>query len=500
MRPLPHALALSFLLLAAEPGEEELKRAKELLAHNNEKECTDGANLCVSENSVGAVELLLDVLRQEADRNLPVAHYRDVAWEALRRISAADARARVSLELEKNKKEPFVRQWCAETLGEYGGAEFVPVLTKALGDRELGVRRAAARALARVKVEDGAGLAETHAALAKLVRDKDSTLRANALEALARLDAPGGREGVIAGLKDADAGVRCGLLSVVGELWPAEAETHAHAALKDPDWRPRLEAVDILGETRTAGALRALIDALADERPVVNARAVKHLQERTGRRDTKREAWETWWDAEGAGFDPARRVGAPKREGDQTAAGATSFNGIVFDSDHTAFLIDVSEDMKDVLEARGIPKIDAAVAELGDTLTRLQGEMSFSLFAYANDVVPFSKSGPVELSAKTREKALDFVRAQPVRGRKDIWEVLQRALEDTDIDTVFLLSCGEPDVGLYVHWNRVTWHLADANRFRNVVVHAVAYSDKQWYRDQLQKIAESTGGEFKYFE
>jgi hypothetical protein len=33
-----------------------------------------------------------------------------------------------------------------------------------------------------------------------------------------------------------------------------------------------------------------------------------------------------------------------------------------------------------------------------------------------------------------------------------------------------------------------------------VVVHAVAYSDSQWYREQLQKIAEATGGEFAWFE
>jgi hypothetical protein len=51
-----------------------------------------------------------------------------------------------------------------------------------------------------------------------------------------------------------------------------------------------------------------------------------------------------------------------------------------------------------------------------------------------------------------------------------------------------------------VHWNRVTWHLADLNRFHKVVVHTIAYSDNQWFRDQLEKIAEVTGGEFRWFE
>ncbi|MBX3462344.1 MAG: hypothetical protein KF830_04180 [Planctomycetes bacterium] len=45
-----------------------------------------------------------------------------------------------------------------------------------------------------------------------------------------------------------------------------------------------------------------------------------------------------------------------------------------------------------------------------------------------------------------------------------------------------------------MHWNRVTRHLADLNRFHKVTVHTIAYTDNQWYRDQLQRIADVTGG------
>ena len=71
---------------------------------------------------------------------------------------------------------------------------------------------------------------------------------------------------------------------------------------------------------------------------------------------------------------------------------------------------------------------------------------------------------------------------------------------DPELDTAYLLSSGEPDVGLYVHWNRVTRHLKDLNRFHKVVVHTVVYSGRKWYRDQLQKIVEATGGDFKWFQ
>ena len=59
---------------------------------------------------------------------------------------------------------------------------------------------------------------------------------------------------------------------------------------------------------------------------------------------------------------------------------------------------------------------------------------------------------------------------------------------------------GQPDIGLYVHWNRVTRHLRNLNRFHKVVVHSIAFTDNEGYQQQLEKIAEATGGEFRVVE
>jgi len=69
-----------------------------------------------------------------------------------------------------------------------------------------------------------------------------------------------------------------------------------------------------------------------------------------------------------------------------------------------------------------------------------------------------------------------------------------------DLDTIYLLSSGEPDLGLYVHWNRVTDYLRDMNRFHKVVVHSIAYSDNDWYRQQMEEISKATGGQFHFIE
>jgi len=259
-----------------------------------------------------------------------------------------------------------------------------------------------------------------------------------------------------------------------------------------------MQAVDILGDTKTTSALRLLIDALSDARPAVVARATHDLQELTGEKHTRREAWEVWWKEKGDGFDFSKGRHKEARTADSTVA--ASFNGIQFESDHTAFLIDSSRDMAGQLKTQQCTKAEAALKELESTLSRRRERMRFSLFTYAREITPFSKKGPVELDAKSEEKALAFVKDQHLQGSKDIWQALDTALADTDVDTVFLLSSGEPEVGEYVHWNRIAWHLAELNRLRKVVVHAIAYSDNQWYRDQLEHIAAVTGGEFKYFE
>jgi hypothetical protein len=106
----------------------------------------------------------------------------------------------------------------------------------------------------------------------------------------------------------------------------------------------------------------------------------------------------------------------------------------------------------------------------------------------------------VKCDPKQQKKALAFVGKQKTKGAKDIWKLLEIVVSDPDIDTAYLLSSGEPDVGLYVHWNRVTRHLIDLNRFHKVVVHCVVYSERKWFRDQLEKIAECTHGNFKWFK
>ena len=489
---IPIVLTIGWML-AVPAGNDELEEARDRLRANSEAHCREGTEMCVRANSVPAVELLLEVLGEWNHRGagyLPQAHYRDVVWDGLARVTDPYARQRVALEAEKSKSA-WTRQWCLELVGEYGDAELGDAVLRGLRDKELGVQRAAARAAGRLRLAKAAKPLLGHR------DDRDPILRANAIEALARLDPVEHRAGLVEGLRDKDAGVRCALLAPALEIWPEEGEAWCRAALADEDWRPRMQALDGLGTIRTKTAVDALIGALGDPRGALRARAVRRLQELTGQKHARKQPWEAWWKGQRAAFAFPDALAAA---GSEDPASTVAYHGLPVESDHVAFLIDKSSTMEGTLASASQPKAEVAAQELELVLGQLEAGIRFNVYTYAEAVETLGERGPLELSARTAKRALEFVDEATAGGSKNIWQALETVLADPDIDTVFLLSSGEPEIGTYVHWNRVTWQLREQNRFRKLVVHTVVFSDSDWYREQLVKISEATGGEHRAFD
>ncbi|MCR9245827.1 MAG: HEAT repeat domain-containing protein [bacterium] len=479
-------------VLASSLSSQDLERARTLLADRREAQVTEGSRICVEANSVEAVEHLLEVMHQKRRRSrvhLSPGHYRDIAWEGLKKITDHYARRRVEEELKKGKN-PRVRQWCAELLGIYGDRGFGATLEKALKSKEPYIVWCAARALGQLKY-DGA-----NKKLSFLTHHKDERVRANAIEALARIDSEQFLTFFLVAVReDKDGGVRCALLGAAPEICPDRVEEFSTSSLSDADWRPRMQAVQNLGQIKTKTAVDSLLLALRDGRPIVAARAISELQQLTGQPIQQPDVWVKWWQ------DNRETFGFPEKRGSKSkkSVGTVAYNGVPVDSDHIAFLIDKSFRMKDDLTSKGMSKEEAAVAELQRVLEILEDKLVFNVFNYDTELVPFKKK-PVKLGSKTRRRVIAFASAESDGREKDIWQALDTVVADPTLDTIYLLSSGEPDTGLYVHWNRVTRHLKDLNRFHKVTVHSVAYTDNEWYRDQLQKIAEVTGGHFEWLK
>jgi HEAT repeat protein len=481
-----------------------LKQARDGFATGQEGPCRDAANLCAAINTVASVEILLEVLNSTGyGPGLPAGHYRDIAWEGALKVTDPYARARFEVELKRNKQSPWVRAWCAQLLGIYGEARWIESLTKALKDKDLLVRSSAAESLGKLKLTPGKEFDKTIKALNKVAKGKDARSRADALIALMRLQPDVVRPAYLAAIgiepREEDGGARCALVGALRSVAMDDFELASSIAIDDEDWRTRLQAVDNLSTSKTKTAVDRLIDATEDGRPSVRLRSVAGLQGLTGQAHRTTKSWRAWWAAnretftfpEGSAVDPNAVA-----VGDSVA----TYNGMRVTSDHVAFLIDKSAAMGEFLNSEGMSKEQFAQEQLGEVLGKLPEGVMFNIYTYELDVVAFDEKRPVELDPKKVKKALKFVEDQRLRGSKDIWKVLDRVVADPEIDTIYLLSSGEPDTGKYVHWNRVTEHLKDLNRFHKVVVHTISYSDNQWYRDQLEKIAQATGGEFKFYE
>lgn len=471
------------------PEDAQIKEGIEkLFQGRGEAVVRDGANILLRVGNQKAIEPLLKMLSG------PQPHYRDIVWEVLPAFTDPYARRRVEQELKTNRKNEHVREWCAELLGLYADAAFASTLMAALADESVLVQRAATRSLGKIAHKAAWPPVE------RLLAKKDPHLRELAFEALARIDPEKGRPKVVLGLQDPDAGVRCALLGALPALYPDLVAASSLAALADPDWRPRMQAVENLATVKSKDAVAALITALEDGRPVVAERAREMLTKVTGQKLWLRPQWEAWWRDHAATFDFTGAASRPDPAGSRSANRTVStYHGIDITSDHVAFLVDRTKDMDAQLRSKGATKERAALEELRTVLDALAGRLTFNVFAYADAAQPF-RPKPLALDKKVAAAALEFVTKTRLPGNKDIWNVLESVVADPTLDTVFLLSSGEPEVGTYVHWNRVTAQLAELNRFHKVTVHTVAYSDSKWYRDQLEKIAEVTGGKFRWFE
>src|SRR5262245_34517551 len=290
-RALAAAVSLLLTTAAVAQAKADLGRARSLLEATAEKDVREGMEMCVRANDVPAVELMLEMM-EETDRrtrlHLAPGHYRDVVWDGLVRITDPYARRRVELEL-KQGRDQRVRQWCGEALGIYASSEFGDTLRKALNAKDDDVVRWCARSLGMLKYAAAAP------DLVPLTRTSNDYVRANAIEALARIDATHVPALIAAIAGDKSGGVRCALLGAAPELCGDRLEDLCATALRDPDWRPRMQAVQNLGQIKTKSAVDGLIVGLRDGRPVVATRALQELQQLTGQPIQQVEMWEKWW-------------------------------------------------------------------------------------------------------------------------------------------------------------------------------------------------------------
>ncbi|MHC4955705.1 MAG: HEAT repeat domain-containing protein [Planctomycetota bacterium] len=385
-----------------------------------------------------------------------------------------DARAASALSSALGKeKDPVAAEALATGLGRLGGVVAV------VGLRKTAEQRPHARAACIRSLGYQQGEAEF---IRKFAKDGDDAVRAAVVEALARLgkdDWPRAKPGELQGIALADALPKATDASIVRQL--------ATMLLAHPSWRVRSAAIQAIEIRRVAGLFDLLIDRMEKETGRLRFDAWMALRRLTGR-DIPLDAaqWRAVKPLEIGEISPdAAKKAAEERK-------STAYFGLPVVSERIAFVFDVSGSMRDD------GKMDLARKHLAETAAKLGAQQRYDLFVlrYLLDYPPRPKLVRAfgKLTAGKSKAASAWLKKQPAKGGGAIYDTLVAAMDDPEVDTIYLLSDGVPSYGSVKRDYRVLQEVRRKNRWRRVAIHTILLGTKGTDRRFMRDLARENQG------
>jgi HEAT repeat protein len=393
--------------------------------------------------------------------------------------------------------DAWVRARSAEALGrmklEFDGA----ALCRHMGDKDPELRRLVAwtiERLARAGHIDGKSKRFTDQELENVMKkDSDPNVRAAALCARHAVDPlPVSHLIEILGAKETGI-VRSAATHLLAAVDATQLPEIVGAYVSSDDVCVRQAYVRELARTATRDNVHRLVLRLAYEKNVrVTWTMVEILQNLSGEM-LKNDAakWLEWETKQSADWKPKGPafVKDAKHEYD---TGGTAFMDMPLLSNHFAVLFDFSESMWSKLGS-GKTRKDAVEFELRHLLEHLPAGSEFNLIPYADVPAPWEK-GLAPANAANVKRALAYFKECKTNGKGNFWDAAMLALSDPKIDTIILVSNGEPAGGH--HWNLelIRNLFAEKNRFHHVALDALILGTKPEVLDVWKDLCAQNGG------
>ncbi|MCA8973838.1 MAG: HEAT repeat domain-containing protein [Planctomycetes bacterium] len=285
-------------------------------------------------------------------------------------------------------------------------------------------------------------------------------------------------------------------LSLLLELGSGEAVTFAQRSLGDKVWELRAAAIRYLTRFREVSSIPLLISRFGKEDGRIAAELANALFVHTGTRCFKRAEWDDWWRKSKTGFELPHEDTV--KSGIGGVAGQTSaYHGIPLTSKKVAFLVDTSGSMAArVGTDRKRTRLDVAKEELAKVLGAVPPDFMVNLIAYQTSILPMWKE--LNVADKTN---CDNIRARlkllRPAGGTNIYGALETAFRDPDVDTIYLLTDGEPSVGEVVNADEIADEVDRWNHMRQIVIHCIGLGIDSAL---LKRLAEESGGVYKFVE
>ncbi len=93
------------------------------------------------------------------------------------------------------------------------------------------------------------------------------------------------------------------------------------------------------------------------------------------------------------------------------------------------------------------------------------------------------------------EKKFEYVQDLKLAGGTNIFDSIEIAMQDPAIDTVYLLTDGQPTTGRYSTPPGIVKGVRDLNRARAVTFHCIAFGGQS---KLLRDLAAAHGGEYRF--
>jgi HEAT repeat protein len=253
----------------------------------------------------------------------------------------------------------------------------------------------------------------------------------------------------------------------------------------DDRWQVQIACVRALGISRRAGAVEILIQLLDQLSGRLAHEAGKAMTTLTGMDLGQRSgSWQRWWADNRDGFEPADPE--LRQWNDVSVPVETyAFYGIPIVSDRLAFVLDVSGSM-------GGGKLDRLKKELEAIIARLPEHSMFNMIFFSSTISPWRKQLQ-PLNKKNRKAAEETLRDSRAGGGTNLWDGLCEAFDDEEVDSIYLLSDGQPTSGEVTNLSSICSRITEINEHRRVAVHVVLIGMKSRH---LRQLAFDSGGTY----
>jgi hypothetical protein len=267
--------------------------------------------------------------------------------------------------------------------------------------------------------------------------------------------------------------------------------------LRDPSWRVRLAAMRACARMRRKEFVPELIRMLEGSSGRVRAGASDLLEDWSGApfgEDATK--WREWWANAKDGFE----IGdlRPKRAREDHSRAIATFRRIPVRSLRLCFVLDASRSMsKPAPGANGKSRWELVVRDLRDVLRKLPRQARFNVILFRTGVEAW-KPRLVGATRSAKAACLRWIEAQDPGGWTNLFDALEVALRDDDVDALFVLTDGVPSRGKEKGRRAILKEIAFLNHYRLVQINCVqAGSEKglsKSWRGFLDELAEAHDG------